>query len=315
MTENSDDKKMFLNSSSGNTFAVASTNALVKNQYDVVKNSTGNFVDGIVYEVPIEDIDQDDQRYQMRTSNPDIGIVEKSILEDGQTNPVYLFRLKGLKKFIIIAGFSRTKTISKIKGKRVKAYIKTNISHSEALRLATRDNIARNNISNWDTVCWVDKLLKDGVSVKEVCSSIGRNHSTVSGYQKIYHSKEIITKALEKSDISISQAYTLSVYEDRLSETQLIEIILNSNKLSVKKLENAIEELLISSVPVKESTKRQRSKPKLAAATKVNNGGQYFNFSKIGDTINFNTKLIISKENSGEVIAKLEQAIIDIKGL
>lgn len=316
MTDNPGNKKnVFLNVSASKTFAEASANALEKNQYEVVKNSTGNFRENCIYEVPLKDIDQDDKRCQMRESKQDISAIKKSIEEVGQRTAVVLNQKKGCAKYIIISGFTRTRAISELKLLTVRAIILNDISDIDALEYAMTENEARKDLTDWERIHGVVMLINGGRTAIQVAAIIGKDDSTISYFRKVYSSKSIITEALKKDVISYTQALALTLNQDKLNDAQLRDLVSRSEDLSVSQLKDAIRELLISVDTVVDPIQAQKRKPKTSVNSQRNNSGIYFRSSKTGDTLYCNAKFAVSKENKAEAIMKIEQLLKDIKEL
>ena len=258
------------NNPANKTFAETSTNALAKNQYEVTKNSTGNFLESVVYEVPINDIDQSDKRFQMRLPNHDISEIKKSIEEKGQQTPAVLLQMKGHDKFIIISGFTRTQSICELRINVVKAFIKKDIQEVEALTIALIENEARKDLTDWERIQGVVKLVKGGKTVTQVAADIGKKHSIISLYQKVYDSKESIREALKTNQINFSQANALANVQDKLSDKQIEELISKSKDLSVQNTKNVIAEILKGDNQVGDAVQKEKNRPKSAVTKKKN---------------------------------------------
>ncbi len=303
------------NNPANKTFAETSTNALAKNQYEVTKNSTGNFLESVVYEVPINDIDQSDKRFQMRLPNHDISEIKKSIEEKGQQTPAVLLQMKGHDKFIIISGFTRTQSICELRINVVKAFIKKDIQEVEALTIALIENEARKDLTDWERIQGVVKLVKGGKTVTQVAADIGKKHSIISLYQKVYDSKESIREALKTNQINFSQANALANVQDKLSDKQIEELISKSKDLSVQNTKNVIAEILKGDNQVGDAVQKEKNRPKSAVTKKKNRFAVNINFKKVGEVYKFKAKFIISKDNKEEVREKLEEILKEIKGV
>ena len=297
------------------SFAETSAAFLAKNQYEVAKNSSGNFIESVVYEVPLSDIDIDDTRFQMRLPNNDISEVKKSIEEEGQQTPVILLKMKEQDKLIIISGFTRTRAIQELKRPIVKATIKTDMQEVDALTIAFIENEARKNLTDWERIQCFVMLLKKGKTVTQVAKDIGKDHSTVSLYQKVYDSKEPIREALKRNLINFSKANMLARYQDRLNDAQIEEVLSKATELSVQNLKNVIEEILENRTSVKTAVREEKEKPKRNNAKKRNRFAVNINFKKSGEIYKFSAKFLIAKENKDEVKSKFEEILKEIANL
>ncbi len=297
------------------SFAETSAGFLAKNQYEVAKNSSGNFIESVVYEVPLEDIDIGDTRFQMRLPNNDISEVKKSIEEEGQQTPVILLKMKEHDKLIIVSGFTRTRAIQELKRPIVKATIKTDIQEVDALTIAFIENEARKNLTDWERIQCFVMLVKKGKTVTQVAKDIGKDHSTVSLYQKVYDSKEPIREALKKNLINFSKANMLARYQDRLNDAQIVEVVSKATELSVQNLKNVIEEILENKTSVKTAVREEKEKPKRNVTKRRNRFAVNINFKKSGEIYKFNAKFLIAKENKDEVKSKFEEILKEIASL
>ncbi len=299
----------------GKTFAEQSTEALTKNQYEMVKNSTGKYLETTVYDVSIKDIDLSDKRFQMRLPDHDITEVKKSIAEEGQQTPVVLMQKRGNPKFLIISGFTRIQAIHELKQATVKAFVKVDLKDVQALTIALIENEARKDLTDWERIQGVVMLIKEGKTANQVALDIGKDKSTISLYQKVFASKEAIRNALKQNKINFTKAHILSVHQDKLSDKQIAEVIEKSKDLSVQNLKNVLSEVIQKSKEIGDAVDKEASKPKRAVSVKRDKFAVDIRFNKAGKYYKLHGKININANNATAVISRLEEIIAELKNI
>ena len=288
------------------------TGELTNSKYNMAKNSVLGFAPEIIYEVPLEDIDLSDKRFQMRLPGHDISGIKSSIENGGQETPAVLLKRKDFNKLILISGFSRAQACDELNIK-LKALIKTEVNDADCVLIGLTENEARKDLADWERIQGTVMAIKEGKTASEVAKAIGKDHSTVSLYQKVFNAKEPIRTALKKDLINFTKAHILSVNQDRLTDTQIEEVILKTKDMTVSNFKNVVSEILNGKRPLNEAVQKEKDKPKRTIKSKRNRFAVNIKFKQTGEVFRFSAKILIGKENKDEVRTKFEEILKEIK--
>jgi ParB/RepB/Spo0J family partition protein len=149
----------------------------------------------------------------------------QSIKTDGLLQNLVVLKPKGkTKKFSLIAGERRFRAISYLieKGELdkdfpVRVEIKENLSDDEALRIATVENVQRENLSPLEEAEAIAVLVKNGEELDNIVAQIGFSVTTIRRRLILLTLSQAVKEALAERIISLAQAEALSVgkHEDQ----------------------------------------------------------------------------------------------------
>jgi len=171
-------------------------------------------------------------KIQVSDANPRKAFDEDSILglaqsikTDGLLQNLIVGKAKGKKKLHpIICGERRFRAISHLvengdlpKDYEVTVEIKDDLDADTALRIATMENIQRQDLTPLEEAQALTKLVQDGEKLDDIVAQTGLSAHTVRRRLVLMQLSETVKECLETGEITLSQAEALSVgtYEEQ----------------------------------------------------------------------------------------------------
>ena len=171
-------------------------------------------------------------KIQISEANPRKAFDEDSILglaqsikTDGLLQNLIVGKAKGKKKlYPIICGERRFRAISHLvengdfpKDYEVTVEIKDDLDADTALRIATMENIQRQDLTPLEEAQALTKLVQDGEKLDDIVAQTGLSAHTVRRRLVLMQLSETVKECLETGEITLSQAEALSVgtYEEQ----------------------------------------------------------------------------------------------------
>ncbi|MFH1159092.1 MAG: ParB/RepB/Spo0J family partition protein [Pseudomonadota bacterium] len=149
----------------------------------------------------------------------------QSIGEDGLLQNLVVLKPKGKKKFIIISGERRFRALLVLLDRKkitqdflVPVEVREGLTEQEALRIATVENMQRENLPPVEEAEAIAALLRDGMAIDDVASQTGLSISTLHRRLALSNLCPDVKKALSAKEITLSQAeaLTLGTHEQQL---------------------------------------------------------------------------------------------------
>ena len=176
----------------------------------------------------------------------------RSIKTDGLLQNLVVLKPKGkAKKHNIIAGERRFRAISHLieKGEIDKDFpinveIKEGLSDDEALRIATVENVQRENLSPLEEAEALAALVKNGEELDNIVAQTGLSAATIRRRLVLLNLSESVKAAFSEKKISLSQAEALSVATHE-NQDNILEDVIDGNFSSA----DDIKESLIGELP------------------------------------------------------------------
>ena len=149
----------------------------------------------------------------------------QSIKTDGLLQNLVVAKPKGKAKFMIISGERRFRALQLLLERGdlpqdfpVPVEIKEGLTDHETLRIATIENVQRENLPPLEEAEAIAALLQDGMAVDDVAAQTGLSVSTLRRRLALSNLHADVKKALSKQEISLSQAeaLTLGTFEQQL---------------------------------------------------------------------------------------------------
>ncbi len=158
----------------------------------------------------------------------------QSIKTDGLLQNLVVLKPTGrAKKHTIIAGERRFRAISHLieKGELekdfpIKVEIKEGLSNDEALRIATVENVQRENLSPLEEAEALSVLVKDGAEMDTIIAQTGLSLTTIRRRLMLLSLAEDAKTALQEQKITLAQAEALSIGSEE-AQNELLDDIIN----------------------------------------------------------------------------------------
>lgn len=142
----------------------------------------------------------------------------QSIKQDGLLQNLVVAKPTGKDKFTIIAGERRFRALSHLLEKGeiaqdypVKVEVKEGLTEQETLRIATVENVQRENLPPVEESEAIAALLQDGMGIDDVAAQTGLSISTINRRLALSNLCKEAKKALSAKKITLSQAEALTL--------------------------------------------------------------------------------------------------------
>ena len=147
-----------------------------------------------------------------------IGLAQ-SIKTDGLLQNLVVAKPKGrAKKFTIISGERRFRAMQHLLSQgeisqdfTVPVEVKENLTEEEILRIATIENVQRENLSPLEEANAIAALVQDGEKLEEIVSKTGLSVTTIKRRLSLLNLVEEAKEALVSKEIDLSLAEALSI--------------------------------------------------------------------------------------------------------
>lgn len=157
----------------------------------------------------------------------------QSIKTDGLLQNLVVLKPKGKsKKYNIIAGERRFRAISHLikKGELdkdfpVRVEIKENLTAEEALRIATVENVQRENLSPLEEADALSSLVKNGEELDSIVAQTGLSVATIRRRLMLLTLSDKVKDALSEKKITLSQAEALAIGKHEDQDEVLDDVI------------------------------------------------------------------------------------------
>jgi ParB family transcriptional regulator, chromosome partitioning protein len=177
-----------------------------------------------------------------------------SIRTDGLLQNLVVSPVEGkrrTKRYRVISGGRRFAALQLLnergelpKGFSVPVEVREELSKDDALRIATVENLQRLNMPPLDETAALTKLLHKGVTLDDLVSQTGISASTIKRRMALNSLCKEARQALQKAEISLSQAEALTLGSDDM-QLRILETIARGEDFSAE----AIKGLLLDDRP------------------------------------------------------------------
>ncbi|PCH69458.1 MAG: chromosome partitioning protein ParB [Bacteroidetes bacterium] len=159
----------------------------------------------------------------------------KSILEHGIIQPVSVRKL-GYDRYQLISGERRFKAAKLAGLTEIPVYIR--IANDQAmLEMALVENIQRRNLNAIEIAIGLKRLIKEcELTQEQLSEKVSKNRSTVANYLRLLRLPNEIQAAIRNRTISTGHARALINIEDKTTQLQIFQQILEET-LSVRQVE------------------------------------------------------------------------------
>lgn len=153
-----------------------------------------------------------------------------SIRTDGLLHNLVVKPVKGKRnRFEIVAGEMRFKAMKLLEDRgelpedfEVKVEVRDDLSKDDALRIATVENLQRQNMTPLEEAAALTKLVHEGVTLDDVVAQTGLSASTIKRRLALNNLCKDAKQALSKGQISLAQAEALTLGNDE-AQARLLE--------------------------------------------------------------------------------------------
>ncbi len=162
-----------------------------------------------------------------------IGLAQ-SIKADGLLQNLVVAKPKGrAKKFTIISGERRFRAMQHLLSQgeisqdfTVPVEVKENLTEEEILRIATIENVQRENLSPLEEATAIAALVQNGEKLDEIIAKTGLSVTTIKRRLSLLNLVDSAKEALANKEIDLSLAETLSIGTTE-QQNELLEEVLN----------------------------------------------------------------------------------------
>jgi len=162
-----------------------------------------------------------------------IGLAQ-SIKTDGLLQNLVVAKPKGrTKKFMIISGERRFRAMQHLLSQgeisqdfTVPVEVKENLTEEEILRIATIENVQRENLSPLEEANAIAALVQDGEKLEEIVSKTGLSVTTIKRRLSLLNLVDVAKDALLNKEIDLSLAEALSIGTSE-QQNELLGDVLN----------------------------------------------------------------------------------------
>src|SRR6266545_3218637 len=197
------------------------------------------YVDGLkateVLEVPLEDIDFEDQTYQYRFSTS-VGDLKGSLSQEGQREPI---DLTGAKPYKIIDGFRRVEAIRQLGWTTVKAFVHQRLTEEGAHTLAFVKNVVRKNLGPMEKAHAIFKAKQRGMKAAELSEAFRLSEKQLNRYEELLTFPAEIQKILDSNGLPMGHAKVLADFKAKDPEGWVKRI--EEEALTFKQLKRALK--------------------------------------------------------------------------
>lgn len=185
-------------------------------------------------------------------SDETIAGLAQSIKTDGLLQNLVVFQPKGKsKKFKIISGERRFRALQMLHKEgalgddyQVPVEIKEDLTEDEILRIATVENVQRENLSPLEEAVALASLIKNGEQLDDIAAQTGLAISTIRRRLVLIGLNQSVKEALIEGRITLSQAEALSLGSQEV-QVDLVEDVINGYYTTAEE----IKEKLIGELP------------------------------------------------------------------
>ena len=257
----------------------------------------GDFQEFTIFQVPIAEIDLDDDQFKFRyqIDEDDLSELVESIKETRQINPVIL--RKKNEKYQIVAGFRRVTAKQLAGAETVDAIVIGNLPDDLAYKLSFDENMKRKSLSRLEIALMCERLnIEHKKTYKQISEILGIGEKSIQLYIRVLTLTDKAKQALHKDELPFSHAFLIAKLEPEVQD-QIIDRIKNEN-LSRENLINLIKAQRKRKVEKVQVPKDLKPKIKIDTREKefrVRIGGQS------GEEIKSLLKRLLELIESGEV--------------
>lgn len=153
--------------------------------------------------IALTDVVEEDPYRSLRTGLRDIEALAAKIAERGQLVPILVWLRRG--SYVLLSGHRRVAALRHLKESKVKAivYNDRDLSAQDALDIAIADNVDRNNFSKVEMAALVSRLVKEGLTQRQIAKRLRLSNGTVSDYFRLDGMPDDIKAAVDSGRVAL----------------------------------------------------------------------------------------------------------------
>lgn len=218
-----------------------------------IKKDDGRQVD-ILAKIPVEFISANPFQPRMTFEPEAFEELKKSILSNGLIQPVTVRRLDN-DNYQLVSGERRLRACKDIGYKEIPAYIIKVDSDETMLALALIENIQRERLNPIEIGMAYKRLMDEcHLTQEQIADQMGKDRTTIANSMRLLKLPVQVQESLVKEDISSGHARALINLPTEEMQLDVLKKIIDGN-LSVRKVEQLVKKIMISSEPPKRTVK------------------------------------------------------------
>jgi ParB family chromosome partitioning protein len=219
-----------------------------------IKKDDGKQVD-ILAKIPVEYITSNPFQPRKTFEPEAFEELKKSILSNGLIQPVTVRRFGGDNSYQLISGERRLRACRDIGYKEIPAYIIKVDSDETMLALALIENIQREKLNPIEIGMAYKRLMDEcHLTQEQIADTVGKDRTTVANSVRLLKLPAQVQESLIKEEISSGHARALINLPNEEMQLDVLKKI-NEGSLSVRKVEQMVKKIMISSEPPKRTVK------------------------------------------------------------
>ena len=219
-----------------------------------IKKDDGKQVD-ILAKIPVEFISSNPFQPRMTFEPEAFEELKKSILSNGLIQPVTVRRFGGDNNYQLISGERRLRACRDIGYKEIPAYIIKVDSDETMLALALIENIQRERLNPIEIGMAYKRLMDEcHLTQEQIADQVGKDRTTIANSVRLLKLPVQVRESLIKEVISSGHARALINLPSEEMQLDVLKKIVDGN-LSVRKVEQIVKKIMLSSGPPKRTVK------------------------------------------------------------
>ncbi|MFC0234417.1 ParB/RepB/Spo0J family partition protein [Vagococcus entomophilus] len=183
----------------------------------------------------------------------------KSIAQSGVFQPI-IVRKSAVKGYEIIAGERRFRA-SKLAGKETVPAIVREFDEEAMMQIAVLENLQREDLGALEEAEAYDMLMKNlKLTQAELSERLGKSRPYIANYLRLLTLPKLVKDLVQNESLSMGQARTLLGLKNRKQMLSLANRAVKEN-LTVRQLEQMVNQLNDNKAATKKSTKEKEKKP------------------------------------------------------
>jgi ParB family chromosome partitioning protein len=219
-----------------------------------IKKDDGKLID-VLAKIPVEYISSNPFQPRKTFEPEAFEELKKSILSNGLIQPVTVRRFGGDNAYQLISGERRLRACRDIGYKEIPAYIIKVDSDETMLALALIENIQRERLNPIEIGMAYKRLMDEcHLTQEQIADQVGKDRTTIANSVRLLKLPEQVQESLIKEEISSGHARAIINLPTEELQLDVLKRITEGN-LSVRKVEQLVKKIMISSEPPKKTVK------------------------------------------------------------
>lgn len=204
------------------------------------EHNVDKLLDGeVILEIKLEEIKPNPYQPRKYFDQEKIDELARSIEEHGVFQPIIL--KKTTEGYLIVSGERRFRASKQVGLTRIPAVIR-NYTDAKVAEISLAENLQREDLTPMEEAFAYDLMLNElKITQNELASKVGKSRSYITNTIGLLRLPEEVQEMINKKNISMGHARTLSKLKDEVTIIEYANKILNEN-LSVRAIEELTED-------------------------------------------------------------------------